>query len=172
MIGHEERSRTKMKGLGIFLILLEIALTILYGLFTTVGHYFGTTTDNSSYLLMYLLPGILALLGWGLIIAYSEKSAISGLTTTLVSVGITVQLQPPILVFWTYVFDHFQGDYPVTMVEMLVVMFMITSMMIMLCGLSGRLGLLDLVLVVLGFNVGWPLCFRFVGWLATNKWLN
>ena len=106
-----------MRGLGIFLLALEIALMILYGLLTSVKNTFSTTTDNSAYLIMYLLPGILALLGWGLIIAYSENSAISGLTTTLATVGMTVQLQPPILVFWVYVFDHFAGNYAVSMVD-------------------------------------------------------
>lgn len=159
-----------MRGLGIFLLALEIALMILYGLLTSVKNTFSTTTDNSAYLIMYLLPGILALLGWGLIIAYSENSAISGLTTTLATVGMTVQLQPPILVFWVYVFDHFAGNYAVSMVDELVVMFMMVSMMVALCGLSGRLSLLDTFLVIFGFNVGWPLCFNFISWLKTSKW--
>jgi hypothetical protein len=49
-----------MRGLGIFLLALEIALMILYGLLTSVKNTFSTTTDNSAYLIMYLLPGILA----------------------------------------------------------------------------------------------------------------
>jgi hypothetical protein len=63
--------------------------------------------DQSDKLILYIFTAILAILGYGLLIAYSQNSAIAGLTTTLIVISITVQLGPLIISFWSQVFNGF-----------------------------------------------------------------
>lgn len=100
---HQENAKGKVRGVAIFLLLLEVGLMFAYGFgsdFVVGGALFPTTSDNTNSLIYYITSAIMALLGWGLIIAYSENSAISGLTTTLITAGIFVQLAPPLNAFW------------------------------------------------------------------------
>jgi hypothetical protein len=54
-----------------------------------------------------MLTAFLAMLGYGLVIASSDGSAITGLATTLIVVAISVQLTPLLLQFWFNVFNGF-----------------------------------------------------------------
>ena len=117
---HQENSRTKVRVTAFLLLLLEIGLGFAYGFgsqFDTRSTLFPSTQDNSLWVVYYMLAAILAILGWGLIIAYSESSAISGLITTLLSAGIFVHLGPPIKAFWDHVFHNsWQGRFDVSII--------------------------------------------------------
>lgn len=142
---HQENSKTKVRGVAIFLLVVEVALMFVYGFgseFDLTTANFPTTSDNSSSLIMYILAAILPILGWGLIIAYSENSAIAGLTTTLITVGIFVQLAPPVFYFWDYLFNSvWMGRIAMSLTVEVLVMYACTSMMVAFCFVSGRLGL-------------------------------
>lgn len=75
--------------------------------------YFPTYTptspqnDYSTQILLYTFTALLAILGYGLLIAYSDNSAIAGLVTTLIVVSVSVQLTPLLLQFWYNVFNGF-----------------------------------------------------------------
>lgn len=172
MIGHEERSKRAVKVMAVLLFLAEVGIMFAYGFGTTINIATTTTTDGSSLLIFYTLTAILAILGWGLIIAYSENSAVSGLMTTLMTVGLSVQLQPLLIAFWNYAFSSFNGKYPLDLVDEKATMAMCVSLLIALCSLSGRLGIVETFTVIICFNVGWPLNFYFVNYLKTNKWTN
>lgn len=63
-----------MRVLGILLLVFEVGIGFAYGFgaqFDTRTSLYSPDADNSSALIFYMLPAILALLGWGLIIAYS-----------------------------------------------------------------------------------------------------
>ena len=109
MLAHQDKSTTKVRILAGFLIVLEVGMMVAYGVGSNIQTNFLTTSDQSSQIILYLLPALLAILGWGLIISYSENSAISGLITTLLAVGLSVQLQPLLDIFWKYVFNGFDG---------------------------------------------------------------
>jgi len=66
--------------------------------------------DYSSEILLYTFTALLAILGYGLIIAYSDNSGISSLVTTLIVLGISVQGTPLLLQFWKNVFSSFGPD--------------------------------------------------------------
>ncbi len=103
--------------MAVFLFVLEVGIMFAYGFGSSIDMSYSKTANNdsSSYLITYLLGAILAILGWGLIIAYSENSAVSGLTTTLMATGLTVQLQPLLYAFWNYCFMGFLGKYPMSL---------------------------------------------------------
>lgn len=142
---HQENSKGKVRVVAIILLLLEVGLMFAYGFgsqFTIGGTSFPTTNDNTSSLIFYTTSAIMALLGWGLIIAYSENSAISGLTTTLITAGIFVQLIPPLDHFWSFLFNSsWSGRFDFSILHEWITMWAITSMLITFCFLSGRLGL-------------------------------
>jgi hypothetical protein len=91
------------------------------------GGYFKTETptiainngyanlDQADKLILYIFTAILAILGFGLLIAYSQNSAIAGLTTTLIVISITVQLAPLLLSFWYQVFNGFASQVVVSL---------------------------------------------------------
>ena len=63
-----------MRVVAILLLVLEIGLMFAYGFgseFLTRATYLTTTGDNTEGLIYYTTAAIMALLGWGLIIAYS-----------------------------------------------------------------------------------------------------
>lgn len=71
---HQENSRTKVRVLAILLLCLEICIGFVYGFkaqFDIRTANYPTTSDNSSAVILYILTAVLAILGWGLIIAYS-----------------------------------------------------------------------------------------------------
>jgi hypothetical protein len=60
--------------MAFLLLLLEVGLGFVYGFgsqFDTRTQFYPTTSDNSNTVILYMLATILAMLGWGLIIAYS-----------------------------------------------------------------------------------------------------
>ena len=118
---HQDNVKTKVRVVAFLLLLLEIGLGFVYGFaaqFDTRTSIFPITQDNSSWVIYYMLAAILAILGWGLIIAYSENSAISGLVTTLLSAGIFVQLGPPLKAFWDHLFNgSWQGRFDIGIVH-------------------------------------------------------
>ena len=71
---HQENAKGKVRIVAILLLLLEVGLMFAYGFgseFLIGGTTFPTTSDNTSSLILYTTSAIMALLGWGLIIAYS-----------------------------------------------------------------------------------------------------
>ena len=56
--------------------------------------------------------------------------------------GLGVQLCPPLNVFWNYFFNNdWKGEYNLSIADLQVTMYMITSLLIALCFLAGRLGI-------------------------------
>lgn len=103
--------------MAVILFLTEIGIMFAYGFGSSLDMTYSKTanSDSSAYLISYILAAILAILGWGLIIAYSENSAVSGLAITLMATGLTVQLQPLTGAFWNYCFMGFNGQYPMSL---------------------------------------------------------
>jgi len=63
--------------------------------------------DHSEKVLMYTFTALLAILGYGLMMSYTNYSSISGLATTIIVLSISVQGTPLLLRFWTSVFYGF-----------------------------------------------------------------
>jgi hypothetical protein len=63
---------------------------------------------------MLIFTSILALLGYGIIIAHSNHSIISGLMTTMIAAAITIQIAPLLLHFWNNLYAGFSGDIQVS----------------------------------------------------------
>lgn len=120
MLQHQENNSGKARVIAVLLLALEIGLMFAYGFGTKVATFTSTSVDFSYLFVAYILPAILAILGWGLIIAYSENSAVSGLTTTLIAVGLGVQLFPIFYIFWSDNFNSYAGVYDVTLLIQLV----------------------------------------------------
>ena len=95
--------------LAVFVLVLEVAFMFAYGFgaeFDLSSTRFPSTSDNSSHLVLYTLAAVLPLLGWGLILSYSDNSVVSGLVSTLVTAGIYVQLGPLVQAFWSSLFNN------------------------------------------------------------------
>lgn len=84
-------------------------MTVAHGFVAYYTPYATTTfqSDYSDLMIQYTLTAFLALLGYGLIVAYSGNSAITGLMTTLFVVAISIQLTPLLLQLWYNVFNGF-----------------------------------------------------------------
>lgn len=138
--------------------------------FNTSSSYISTTSDNSSYILIYTLGALLAILGWGLIVSYSENSAVAGLTTTLIVVGISVQAQPLLYTFWRYCYTSFTNT-PVSigLLDEYISMAMVSSLMVAMCALTGRIGLLETLFITVIFNIGWPCCLQLMQYFFEQK---
>ncbi len=78
-----------------------------YGAYYTSYTVTTLQSDYSDLMILYTLTAFLALLGFGLVVAYSGNSAITGLVTTLFVVAISIQLTPLLLQFWSNVFNGF-----------------------------------------------------------------
>jgi hypothetical protein len=127
--------------------------------FTT---YAATTpaSDYSSNLILYTFTALLALLGYGLLIAYSDNSAVAGLTTTLMTVAVSVQAAPMLLQFWYNVFNGFGPNAPLSLESERVTMVLCSSLLVALSALVGRLGKVETLLAVFLYNIGWTLSYR------------
>ena len=71
---HQEQSKLKVRVMALFLLLLQAGLGYAYGFgaqFDISNQNYPSTQDNSNSVILYILTAILAILGWGLIIAYS-----------------------------------------------------------------------------------------------------
>lgn len=116
---------TKRNGriLGVLLFLFEVGIMFAYGFggYFTVEPLHPTTgnvaafLDQSDRFILYIFTAVLAILGYGLLIGYSQNSAIAGLTTTLIVISITVQLGPLLLSFWDQVFNGFTTAAPLSL---------------------------------------------------------
>ena len=73
--------------------------------------------DYSNQILLYTFTALLAILGYGLLIAYSDNSAIAGLVTTLIVVSVSVQLTPLLLQFWYNVFNGFGPNIEISLAK-------------------------------------------------------
>jgi hypothetical protein len=94
------------------LLCLEVGIIFAYGYGAYFPSYTTTTpqTDYSDQIILYTFTALLAILGYGLLIAYSDNSAVAGLITTLMVVAISVQLTPLLLRFWASVFNGFTSN--------------------------------------------------------------
>ena len=97
-------------------------------------------TDFSNQMILYTITSFLALLGYGLVIAYSDSSAITGLVTTLFVAAISVQLTPLLLQFWHNAFNGFKQNADISLTTERITMALCTSLLVSLTSLVGRLG--------------------------------
>lgn len=127
---------------ALMLLLLELVVMFAYG-FAGFLRNDPTPTiliDYSGVMLLYTFAAMLAILGYGLLIAYSDNSAIAGLTTTLIVVAISVQLTPLLLQFWSSVFNGFGPSIEISLQTERITMALCTSLLASLTSLVGRLG--------------------------------
>lgn len=125
------------------LLMFEVGIMFAYGYGSSFSTFTATNppNDQSYQIILYTFTAILAILGYGLIVAYSENSAIGGLTTTLFVVAISVQLSPLLLSFWYKVFSGFDGsNTPVSLPIERETMILCTSLLVALTTLVGKLG--------------------------------
>jgi hypothetical protein len=163
----------KARVMAALLLVLEIGIMFAYGFGTKIDTSLAIAgTDNSMYLMVYLGASFFAIVGWGLIIGYSENSAVSGLSITLMVIGLTVQLQPLVNAFWKYCFTTFNGVFTVNLYSLCLSMFVCASMLVAFCFLSGRVSIVETFTVIIIFNFGWALNSNLVTYLFTNKWTN
>ena len=100
------------RAFAFLIIFIELGIMFAYG-FSTKFTMLATTLpqiDYSSEILLYTFTALLAILGYGLLIAYSDNSAIAGFVTTLIVLSISVQGTPLLLQFWKNVFASFGPD--------------------------------------------------------------
>lgn len=137
--------------------------------------YFTTYTatppasDYSSNLILYTFTALLALLGYGLLIAYSDNSAVAGLTTTLMVVAVSVQAAPMLLQFWYNVFNGFGPNAPLSLESERVTMVLCSSLLVALSALVGRLGKVETLLAVFLYNIGWTLSYQVTQYIQTTR---
>jgi len=146
------------------LILFEIGIIFAYGFSVEFVQQPETSTtirnDFSGSEIYLILCAIVSIMGYGLLLSYNYNSALSGLGTTLLSVFVTVQLAPLMISFWTKVFEtSFDTDVGVQISNdvMIRAFIMCASLLLSLTILVGRLGIFETFIVILAFNIGWPL---------------
>lgn len=114
-----------------------------YGYGSSFPSYTATNpqSDYSDLIILYTFTAMLAILGYGLLIAYSDNSAAAGLVTTLIVVGVSVQITPLLLSFWYKVFNGFNGtNVEISLSTERITMVLCTSLLTALTSLVGRLG--------------------------------
>lgn len=126
-------------------------------------------TDFSNQMILYTFTALLAILGYGLLIAYSDNSAVAGLMTTLIVVAISVQSTPLLLRFWSNVFNGFGQNAELSLTTERVTMVLCTSLLTALTSLVGRLGKIETLIVVLFYNIGWTLSYIVTQYLQVQK---
>lgn len=122
----------------------------------------------------YIFMGLLTMVGFGLILAYLGRGAVLGLATTLLCVGITVQVSPLLQSFWYLVFHGFNtvqettevfstiyGGKMIHLLEYTEKIAMITacSLLLAMTCLIGKIGLFATIFTTFCFNIGWPLAY-------------
>ncbi|XP_031472927.1 uncharacterized protein LOC116245608 [Nymphaea colorata] len=126
-------------------------------------------TDFSSQVILYTFTALLAILGYGLLIAYSDNSAVAGLMTTLIVVAISVQSAPLLLQFWNNVFNGFGPNAELSLNTERITMVLCTSLLTALTSLVGRLGKIETLIVVLIYNIGWTLSYKVTQYLQLKN---
>ena len=159
------RQQKNARVMAALLLILEIGIMFAYGFGSKIDITGRANTDNSSYLISYLGPAVLAIVGWGLIIGYTENSAITGLSITLMVIGLTVQLQPLLSIFWSYCFNGFGGVFSMSMNLLIFSMFTCTSMLVAFCYLAGRVSIVETFSLIILFNFGWALNTNFISYI-------
>jgi len=164
-------SLKKNRFAAFLMLLLLVATAYFYIRFTNVVPTSSTSTDYSNMLFYYILSVMLAAIGWGLIMAYSENVSISGLLCSLFAVSLTSLIQPPINYFYNYyligessassLFDYNYATFSTGAT---------VSLLIALCSLVGRLAILELLIISVLFNFGYSLTFYLAIYLNTKLW--
>lgn len=164
-------SPTKIRAFGIILILFEIGMLFAYGFGADLVQAADTTpkSDYSGLVLAVVLAAVVAIMGYGLLLAYSYNSALAGLVTTLLGVVVTVQLAPLLLTFWDQVFNGFNDRAQLTVPIMRSTFVLCASLFVALTILVGRLGLFETVIMIIFYNIGWTLAFEVNKYLLYNK---
>ena len=135
--------KTQNRIFALLIVLVQLGIMFAYGFgtkFTTFAVQ-SPLVDYSSDVLFYTFAALLAILGYGLIISYSENSAISGLTITLIVLSISVQGTPLLLQFWRNVLFH-QGPGPDAQLSLNIqsqTMALCSSSLLSFAAFSGRL---------------------------------
>jgi hypothetical protein len=122
--------------------LFQISVILAHAFGANYPTYTATVpqTDFSNQMILYTLTSFLALLGYGLVIAYSDNSAVTGLVTTLFAAAISVQLTPLLLQFWYNAFNGFKQNAEISLGTERITMALCTSLLASLTSLVGRLG--------------------------------
>lgn len=156
---------------AVFLLLFEIGIMFAYGFSSTFAPFTATTpqSDFSNQIILYTFTALLAILGYGLLIAYSDNSAVAGLTTTLIVIAVSVQLTPMLLRFWDNAFSGFSGSLQLTLAVERTTMVQCSSLLLSLTALVGRMGQVETILVVFSYNVGWTLSFIVTQYVQSHK---
>lgn len=150
------------RAFALMLLCFEVGIMFAYGYGSAFPSYTATTpqSDYSDLIILYTFTAMLAILGYGLLIAYSDNSAAAGLVTTLIVVGVSVQITPLLLSFWYKVFNGFNGtNVEISLSTERITMVLCTSLLAALTSLVGRLGKTETFIVILLFNVGWTLSY-------------
>ena len=156
---------------AIVIIGVELGILFAYGYsskFATVA-VASPLIDHSSTLLIYTFTALLAILGYGLLLAYSDNSAVSGLTTTLIVLSLSVQGTPLLLQFWNNVFAGFGSEVHLSLDVERQTMALVSSLLLSFAAFSGRLMNLEILLVTIFYNIGWTLSFKVTQYLHVNK---
>ena len=154
------------------MILIEVGVLFAYGYGAKMTALATTTPqiDYSTQTFGLFLVALLALLGYGMLLAYSLNSAIAGLLTALLSVTLSVQLTPLLLAFWNDVFYGFGGNKAeITVENVKISLILVCSLMIAFSILAGRLGPFETLVIALGFILGWTFSFELARFLLYEK---
>jgi hypothetical protein len=130
------------RAFALLLLCLEILIMFAYGYAANFPIYTATSpqSDYSNLMILYTFTALLAILGYGLLIAYSDNSAVAGLMTTLIVVAVSVQITPLLLRFWSSVFNGFNQNVEISLTTERITMVLCTSLLTALTSLVGRLG--------------------------------
>ncbi len=154
-----ERLRGRIFALLLLAFEVGIMFAYAYSSYFLIEPTATIAPDYSTNLILYTFTALLALLGYGLLIAYSDNSAVAGLTTTLIVVAVSVQAAPMLLQFWSNVFNSFGPDAPLSLESERITMVLCSSLLVSLSALVGRLGKVETLLAVFLYNIGWTLSY-------------
>lgn len=170
-VRRQDRQKLQGRIFALLLLMFEIGIMFAYGFAANFTVTTNTTplSDHSSAIILYTFTALLAILGYGLLIAYSDNSAVAGLTTTLIVVAVSVQSAPLLLQFWYNVFNGFGRNAQLSLGTERITMVLCTSLLTALTALVGRLGKVETLLSVFFYNIGWTLSFIVTQYIEVQK---
>lgn len=142
---------------AIIIIILEVAITILYGIFVRVKPHADVDT-NQSYYPMYQDVNVMMLIGFGFLMTYIKKHSWSALVYTFFINAIVVQLYILLSNFWLKVFHgHWEEKIYVEEKEFTAASYSVAAILIAFGGVLGKVGPLELIVMALIGIVGYTL---------------
>ena len=155
----EEVHQKNRKCFAIVIILVEIIILIMYGIFVRVQPH-NDLEKNQTYYPMYLDVNVMMLVGFGFLMTFIKRHAWSALSYTFFINAVVVQLYILLSAFWHRAFaEHWKGNKIIYIEEKTFTgaSYSVASMLIAFGALLGKVGPLELLIMSLFGIVGYTL---------------